>query len=94
MEKIWSSIHKPEKYENRTIHDYFIFEFELLAHKIYAPEEFEKGTKELSERFNLNHKQCILPAKREDATPLDGLSYFVKQTWATIRDQRDLNVPE
>merc|ERR1712096_152813 len=45
MEKIWASIHKPEVYENKTIHDYFLFDFELLPNFIYCHDEFEKSTK-------------------------------------------------
>jgi protein SEY1 len=35
LDKIWSEIHKPAKYENSKCTDFFNFEYSMLPHKIY-----------------------------------------------------------
>lgn len=40
LKQIWSEIYKPEKYANSSPDDFFSFEFAMMPHKIFQPDEF------------------------------------------------------
>lgn len=55
IENIWREIYKPEeRFENSSPHDFFIFDFQMLSHKVFEEEKFTNQCKELRERFTTN----------------------------------------
>ena len=94
MRQIWSEIYKPEQHANSQPGDFFQFEFVMMPHKIFQPDEFTAKAAELRERFSLQAQDGIFNPDSEDSNvPSDGLPVFVDQTWAVIRTQKELNLP-
>ena len=65
----------------------------MLPHKKYQEQDFLGRTNEFSARFSSLSQNSIFPKVREEVVPLDGFPMFVSETWETIRNQRDLNLP-
>jgi protein SEY1 len=86
VDKIWSEIYKPEKFENSKCTDFFNFEYSMLPHKIYQEEKFYEKTRELKSRFVVGAENSLfLSDSEEKNVPMDGLTFFIDQAWETIR---------
>ena len=86
LKQIWSEIYKPEQHENSKPEDFFSFEFAMMPHKIFQPDEFSAKAGELRGRFALDAADTLfLTTPEDDGVPIDGLPVFVEQTWEVIR---------
>mmetsp|Transcript_14378 Transcript_14378/g.24485 ORF Transcript_14378/g.24485 Transcript_14378/m.24485 type:complete len:402 (+) Transcript_14378:377-1582(+) len=96
IEKIWNEkIYKPEQHKNSLYSDFFEIEFCFLPNKIFVEEQFNEACLALKARLTKDTEGTLFPKKNnENNVPVDGLSYFIDQTWATIKDQKDLNLPD
>jgi protein SEY1 len=78
VDKIWSEIYKPEKFENSKCTDFFNFEYSMLPHKIYQEEKFYEKTTELKNRFVVGAENSLfLSDSEEKNVPMDGLTFFI-----------------
>jgi len=94
LKQIWTEIYKPEKYANSRPEDFFSFEFFMMPHKIFQPEEFVTKANELKARFSQTATDTLyLQSDADQNIPIDGLPVFIDQTWAVIRQQKELNLP-
>ncbi|EGR52074.1 uncharacterized protein TRIREDRAFT_75012 [Trichoderma reesei QM6a] len=106
LQKIWSSISKPEGLEQSRIEDYFDFGFAALPHKILQGEKFESEVAQLGARFTTGHRVAkggdggvaeteggILLPEYHRRIPADGLSVYAEGIWDQIVNNKDLDLP-
>ena len=78
-------MYKPEKLKDKVPEDFFDFEFLLMPHKIYVPQEFNEEVTKLRKRFDRRASNSLfLPDSHSKDIPIDGLPAFIRQVWATI----------
>ena len=95
INNIWSEIYKPEKYAESKPEDFFQFEYEMLPHKVFQPDDFTKACSDLKERFNVGATNTLfLSDSQQKNLPIDGLPIFVEKTWEVIKGEKDLNLPD
>lgn len=94
MNQIWESIYKPDEYKNKNYTDFFIIDHVFMPHKVYFEEEFTEKCKELKQRFIPSIPDSFFPPCTVKNVPADGLSFYIDKTWQTIKDQKDLNLPD
>ena len=51
LNQIWSEIYKPDKFANSKPEDFFSFEFVMMPHKIFQPDQFLAKADEIKGRF-------------------------------------------
>jgi len=90
---IWKHIYKDEKHSHSSPHDFFDFEYCMLPHKVYQPEEFKKETLKLRQRFNVDDANTVFPQVECQNIPIDGLPRFIENCWKCIRERKELNLP-
>lgn len=93
IKRIWSEIHKPEQFKDKQITDFFDFDFEMMPHKKYEEQKFMEKVGLLKQRFSVGNSNSLF-AKQTADVPIDGLCVFLEQTWAVIRSQKELNLPD
>lgn len=93
ISKLWDEIHKPDAHKDTKATDLFEFDFEMMPHKVYEEEKFVERAGQLRERFSRGEGRSLFSAKANNV-PIDGLGIFLEQTWATIRSQKELNLPD
>lgn len=95
IKKIWDDIYKPEIYQHKKYSDFFDIDFCFMPHKIYFETDFEQKCKELKERFRKGAQDSFYPTDDGSKNvPIDGLPFFIDHTWQTIKEQKDLNLPD
>lgn len=95
INNIWTEIHKPEKFADKKASDFFELEFAFMPHKVFQPKEFEDNVAELRTRFNVGAPNSLfLEDSGDKNVPMDGLSYYMEQNWASIRSNKELNLPD
>lgn len=100
INQLWQDIHKPDQYKDSLAQEFFSIEFCLMPHKLYCEDQFVEKCKELKEKFTAGSENNFFPEIASDAgqgakaVPIDGLSYFIDTTWAIIKDQKELNLPD
>ena len=65
----------------------------MMPHKVYEEEKFVERAGQLRQRFSLGNANSLFSGKATNV-PMDGLGIFLEQTWATIRSQKELNLPD
>lgn len=85
LKQIWSEIYKPEKYANSQHSDFFSFEFAMMPHKIFQPDDFMAKATELRGRFDEGAADTLFLTSSDSNIPADGLPIFIDQTWQVIR---------
>ena len=60
VDRIWSEIHKPDKYRTVSIDELFIFHFAALPHMKLQKLQFNSGVDQLRDRFPLTHCRHVL----------------------------------
>lgn len=50
--KIWTEIHKPEKFKDTKIEEFFCFQWVMIPHKNFEEERFYETCKELKSKFD------------------------------------------
>lgn len=94
MEKIWSSLSKPEHLSNATIYDYFDLSFSALPHKILAPEKFESAVLDLRKRFTDRQREdYVFKPGYHKRIPADGVSHYMESIWEQVLTNKDLDLP-
>lgn len=79
---------------NTTPADFFEFEYCALPHKHYEEAKFFEECKKLKQRFTPEIENTLFPSAESKNVPIDGLPKFIEQTWDTIKDQKELNLPD
>ncbi|KAH6620622.1 protein SEY1 [Chaetomium sp. MPI-SDFR-AT-0129] len=103
LNRIWSTISKPQGLEESKIGDYFDIAFEGLPHKLLQPERFVSEIDQLSTRFTAGHRSAqdesgkltgglFLPEYHR-RIPADGLSVYAQGVWDQIVNNKDLDLP-
>ena len=106
LERIWSSLSKPQGLEKSKISDYFDFAFVALPHKILQPQKFEEDVAKLGTRFRegyVDPKKAAL-ALDDQAEPVflpqyhrripaDGFPMYAEGIWEQIDSNKDLDLP-
>ncbi|KAL1648010.1 Dynamin-like GTPase that mediates homotypic ER fusion [Diplodia intermedia] len=105
MQRIWSTLSKPQGLENSKIEDYFDFAFATLPHKILQPEKFVEDVEKLSTRFREGYKdpktaglideeeQPVFLSDYHRRIPADGLPTYADGVWESIVNNKDLDLP-
>ncbi|KAK3321230.1 protein SEY1 [Cercophora scortea] len=101
LNKIWSSISKPQGLENSRIDDYFDFAFAALPHKILQPDQFLTEVAKLGSRFTAGHRSTkdqefvggVFLPEYHRRIPADGLSMYTEGVWDQIVNNKDLDLP-
>jgi hypothetical protein len=105
LERIWSSLSKPQGLEKSKISDYFDFTFVALPHKILQPERFEQEVAKLGTRFRegyVDPKKAGLVDDQDDPIllpqyhrriPADGFPMYAEGVWEQIDSNKDLDLP-
>lgn len=95
VDSIWESIYKPDVYKTSKYTDFFDIEFFFMPHKLFFEEQFTEKCKEMKERFRQESDNTLFPSAGADKNvPVDGLTFYIDQTWQTIKEQKDLNLPD
>jgi hypothetical protein len=67
----------------------------MLPHKIYQEESFLQKASELKSRFEVGVTNSLFLSQAEQKNvPMDGLPHFISQAWDSIRQQKELNLPD
>jgi len=105
LQRIWSSLSKPQGLEQSKIDDYFDFAFVALPHKILQPEKFEQEVQRLGTRFREGYKdpkraglvdeqsEPILLSDYHRRIPADGFPMYARGVWEQIDSNKDLDLP-
>ncbi|KAL1952615.1 hypothetical protein VTO42DRAFT_4680 [Malbranchea cinnamomea] len=105
LQRIWSSLSKPEGLENSKIEDYFDFEFAGLPHKNFQPEKFAAEVKSLSTRFREGRREAanqhptheieggVFLPEYHRRIPADGFAVYAEGVWNQIVNNKDLDIP-
>ena len=96
IKEIWNDIHKPEKFANHKAEDFFDLEFEFMPNKMFCPKDFKDGVAKLRTRFDVGTTNSLFLEKSNENVnvPMDGLAYYMEQNWASIRSNKELNLPD
>jgi len=106
LTNLWSTISKPQGFENSRIEDYFDFAFAALPHKILQPDKFITEVDNLGKRFVAGTKAgkpsehgqqeldggVFLPEYHR-RIPADGFSVYAEGVWDQIVNNKDLDLP-
>lgn len=105
LNKLWSTISKPNGLDQSRIEDYFDFAFVALPHKILQPEKFEQEVEKLSTRFREGYTdpkksglldESSLPVflpQYHRRIPADGFAPYAEGVWDQIVNNKDLDLP-
>ncbi|KAK3686709.1 Dynamin-like GTPase that mediates homotypic ER fusion [Vermiconidia calcicola] len=105
LERIWSSLSKPQGLEKSKIGDYFDFTFVALPHKILQPQKFEEEVAKLGTRFREGYVDLKRAGLVEDPNdpvllpqyhrriPADGFPHYAEGIWEQIDSNKDLDLP-
>jgi GTP1/Obg family GTP-binding protein len=81
MRTIWNEIYKEEKFLHSSPHDFFDFEFFMMPHKIYQPEDFKETGDILKKKFNVDDEDSVFPKVESTNVPIDGLPMYIENCW-------------
>jgi hypothetical protein len=66
-----------------------------MPHKIFEEEKFLTKAKELRNRFDIKAVDALFLSDAEQKNvPMDGVPIFIERSWAIIRNQKELNLPD
>ena len=95
INNIWEKIYKPAHLSNSKATDFFQFEFACMPHKNFQEDQFLAKAKELRNRFAVGATDSLFLSEAEQKNlPIDGMPIFVDQAWESIRNQKELNLPD
>jgi protein SEY1 len=95
IRRIWQEIYKPDKFRDSTPDQFFQFEFAMMPHKIFEEQKFYDEAKKLRARFEIGAANSLFLSDAEQKNiPMDGVSIFIERSWAVIRSQKELNLPD
>jgi len=94
MVGIWESLIKPPEFANSKAEDFFDFSFTALPHKVLAEDQFYKEIDVLRDRFvDPKNPEFVLGETYKKDIPADGFAPFAERIWATVKENKDLDIP-
>lgn len=97
INKMWDAISKPQQYVGSSINDFFEVQFAALPHYEERHDDFVADTIVLRRRFSPpedgEDAGESLVRRNPERLPADSLPMSAADIWATIRHQKDLNLP-
>ncbi|KAH3668094.1 hypothetical protein OGAPHI_001848 [Ogataea philodendri] len=90
LNKIWSSLSKPESCQDLTITDFFDLKFTSIAHKHFQPDKFEHDIQLLGDRFASTE---LFKNEYHRNIPIDAWTIYMDQIWQQIEENKDLDLP-
>lgn len=67
----------------------------MMPHKIFEEQRFIEKAKELRDRFEVGSADSLFLSDAEQKNvPMDGMPIFIERSWAAIRNQKELNLPD
>ncbi|GHJ84624.1 hypothetical protein NliqN6_1026 [Naganishia liquefaciens] len=94
MEKIWTSLAKPEHLASASLYDYFDLSFAALPHKILLPEKFEEAVVDLRKRFtDRDREDFVFKPAYHKRIPADGVPFYMEGIWQKVLTNKDLDLP-
>eukprot|EP00227_Mantoniella_beaufortii_P017470 CAMPEP_0197578866 /NCGR_PEP_ID=MMETSP1326-20131121/2974_1 /TAXON_ID=1155430 /ORGANISM="Genus nov. species nov., Strain RCC2288" /LENGTH=959 /DNA_ID=CAMNT_0043142149 /DNA_START=252 /DNA_END=3131 /DNA_ORIENTATION=+ len=94
LDRIWTTITKPERHADAAFDDFFDLRFVALAHFEHAHDNFLSEAAELCERFATEPGvEGSLRPPVGKAVPTSGLVVSLREVWKAVKDNRDLDLP-
>lgn len=67
----------------------------MMPHKIFEEQKFYDKAAELRARFSSGASNTLFLSDAEQKNvPMDGMPIFIERSWAIIRSQKELNLPD
>ncbi|KAH7280520.1 hypothetical protein KP509_36G000900 [Ceratopteris richardii] len=93
LQKIWSSVPKPEKHIDTPIDDFFNIEITALSSYEEKEEQFLEQVSDLRGRFMNSISPGGLAGDRRTVVPGSGFPFSTQQIWKVIKENKDLDLP-
>ncbi|OUS49253.1 root hair defective 3 GTP-binding protein [Ostreococcus tauri] len=93
LESIWRGITKPDRYINSSINDLFELKFTSLPHYEHEHDLFVSEAKALRDRFDAPSSDVNSLRATAPAVPISGLGVSMREVWATVKANKDLDLP-
>ncbi|WFD19925.1 Dynamin-like GTPase that mediates homotypic ER fusion [Malassezia caprae] len=94
LQRIWASLTKPEALADAALGDFFDVMFATLPHKVLQAKEFDAGIMELQRRFlGRGDENYVFQTQYHKRIPIDGLPHYLKNVWAQVVENKDLDLP-
>ncbi|KAI9500339.1 root hair defective 3 GTP-binding protein [Coemansia spiralis] len=94
LDRIWSSLSKPDNLSDARLSDYFDLKFTSLPHKVLQPENFEKQALELRNQFtHRSSKGYVFRPSYKRNVPADGFPHYAEAVWEKVVSNKDLDLP-
>ncbi|XP_020100915.1 protein ROOT HAIR DEFECTIVE 3-like isoform X1 [Ananas comosus] len=93
IQKIWSSISKPEAHKETALSEFFNVEVTALPSYEEKEEQFKEQVAQLRQRFFNSIAPGGLAGDRRGVIPGSAFSFSAQQIWAVIRENKDLDLP-
>lgn len=94
IEKIWATVAEPETHSSAALSDYFNVEITALSSYEFEEDKFKDQVAHLKQRFFNSNSPRDLAADRLEVEPASGFSVCAEKIWKTIKDNKDLHVPD
>eukprot|EP00163_Fabomonas_tropica_P006357 TRINITY_DN1592_c0_g1_i1.p1 TRINITY_DN1592_c0_g1~~TRINITY_DN1592_c0_g1_i1.p1 ORF type:complete len:608 (-),score=192.03 TRINITY_DN1592_c0_g1_i1:89-1912(-) len=92
--EIWSSLSKPDQFEDSKVSDFFDIGFFPLPHFVHQPDKFKEQVGELKKKFNDKSSDGYLfKPEYSKAVPADGFPHYASEIWSRIQENKDLDLP-
>jgi hypothetical protein len=95
LERIWAGVAKPAQYASSALSDFFDVRFTFLPNFEERPEEFVSEAAALAARLTDADAPATLAARAGAgaSVPGDALALSLRSIWASVRENRDLDLP-
>lgn len=94
LQRIWASLTKPVALADVELGDFFDVMFATLPHKVLQAKEFDAGVVELQRRFvDRGDENYVFQTQYHKRIPIDGLPHYLKNVWAQVVENKDLDLP-
>ncbi|CAK9182101.1 unnamed protein product, partial [Ilex paraguariensis] len=93
IQKIWSTVPKPQAYKNTPLSEFFNVEVTALSSYEEKEDEFKEQVAQLRQRFFHSISPGGLAADRRGVVPASGFALSAQQIWKVIKENKDLDLP-
>lgn len=95
MHKLWDSIKKTEKQSKINFDSVFCFEFITLRSFIYEEASFIEDVNQFRSRLmDPENPKNLFTGMNFNNIPIEDLYLYMSQTWRTVAENKDLNIPD
>lgn len=94
IEKIWAAVAEPETHSSAALSDYFNVEITALSSYEFEEDKFKDQVAHLKQRFFNSNSPRDLADDRLEVEPASGFSVCAEKIWKTIKDNKDLHIPD